>query len=128
VRSGLTFSAPLYDQGVTHANVLGSKANVAIANAGVASTRLTVQQDVREALIDIVSDGASLDSTRAAYGSAVTSLRSTQGQFRAGGSTLPSLIQAETTLSSSATDIVNAIYKLQLAKANLRYALGTILQ
>ena len=125
---GFTVDIPIYDQGVTHANIASGKANVAIANAGVASTRLTVQQDVREALIAIVSDRASLDSTRAAYDSAVTSLRSTQGQYRAGVTTLPSLIQAETTLSSAATNIVNAIYKSQLAQVNLRYAVGTILQ
>ena len=125
---GLTIEVPIYDQGITHANIASAKANVAIANASAAITRLTVQQDVREALIDIVSDRASLDSTRAAYDSAVTSLRSTQGQYRAGVTILPSLIQAETTLASAATNIVNAIYKSQLAQVNLRYAVGTILQ
>ena len=125
---GFTVSIPIYDQGITHANVLSGKASVAISKAGIAGTRLTVQQDVREALIEIVSDRASLDSTRAAYDSAATSLRSTQGQYRAGVTTLPSLIQAETTLASAATNIVNAIYKSQLAAVNLRYATGTILQ
>ena len=125
---GFTVNIPIYDQGITHANIASGKANVAIANASVTNTRLNVQQDVRVALIDIVSDRASLDSARAAYDSAVTSLRSTQGQYRAGVTTLPALIQAETTLASAATNIVNAIYKSQLAQVNLRYAVGTILQ
>jgi outer membrane protein TolC len=125
---GFTLTIPIYDQGVTRANVASSRATVAIANANAATTRLTVSQDVRQALISIVSDRAVLDQTRAAYDSAVSSLRSTQGQYRVGVSTLPSLIQAETTLASAATNIVNAIYTLRIAENNLRYALGTNLQ
>jgi outer membrane protein TolC len=124
----LDIKIPLYDQGVTRANVASSRASVAIAAADADTTKLTVQQDVRQALIAIVSDRATLDQTRAAYAAAVTSLQSTQGQYRVGVSTLPALIQAEATLASAATNIVTAIYTLRLAQSNLRYALGTILQ
>jgi outer membrane protein TolC len=125
---GFTVTIPIYDQGITRANVASSRATVAIANANAATTRIGVSQDVRQALISIVSDRAVLDQTRAAYDSAVSSLRSTQGQYRVGLSTLPSLIQAEATLASAATNIVNAIYTLRIAENNLRYALGTNLQ
>jgi outer membrane protein TolC len=125
---GFTVSIPIYDQGITRANIASSRATVAIANANAATTRITVSQDVRQALISIVSDRAVLDQTRAAYDSAVISLRSTQGQYRVGLSTLPSIIQAEATLTSAATNIVNAIYTLRIAENNLRYALGTNLQ
>jgi len=125
---GLTITIPIYDQGITRANVASSRATVAIANANATTTRISVSQDVRQALISIVSDRAVLDQTRAAYDSAVTSLRSTQGEYRVGMSTLPSLIQAEATLASAATNIVNAIYTLRIAENNLRYALGTNLQ
>jgi outer membrane protein TolC len=125
---GFSVTIPIYDQGVTRANVASSRATVAIATANAATTRLTVAQDVRQALISIVSDRAVLDQTRAAYDSSVSSLRSTQGQYRVGASTLPSLIQAEATLASAATNIVNAIYTLRIAENNLRYALGTNLQ
>jgi len=126
----LVFSVtiPIYDQGITRANIASSRATVAIANANAATTRIAVSQDVRQALISIVSDRAVLDQTRAAYDSAVISLRSTQGQYRVGLSTLPSIIQAEATLTSAATNIVNAIYTLRIAENNLRYALGTNLQ
>ena len=125
---GLDIKIPLYDQGMTRANVASSRANVDIARANAATTRLTVQQDVRQALIAIVSDRSTLDQTRTAYQAALVSLRSTQSQYRVGVSTLPALIQAEATLASAATNIVNAIYTLQLAESNLRFALGTILQ
>lgn len=124
----LNLSIPIYDRGVTRANVQSSRAGVDISAADEATTRLQVQQDVRQALIAVVSDEATLDQTRAAYASAVISLKSTQGQFRVGVSTLPALIVAEATLASSATNIVNAIYSLRVAQSDLRYALGTILQ
>ncbi len=124
----LDLSIPVYDQGVTRANVASSRAEVAVSTADAKTTQLTIQQDVRQALIAIVSDRSTLDSSRAAYASGVEALRSTQGQYRAGVSTLPSLIQAQATLASAATNIVNAIYSLRLAQSNLRYALGTILQ
>jgi outer membrane protein TolC len=125
---GFDVTIPIYDRGTTRANVASSRATVAIAAANEATTRLSVAQDVRQALISIVSDRAILDQTRAAYDSGVTSLRSTQGQYRVGVSTLPALIQAEATLASAATNIVNAIYTLRIAENNLRYALGTNLQ
>lgn len=127
-RLGFTVTIPVYDQGLTRANVASSRASIAIATANAATTRLAVAQDVRQALISIVTDRAVLDQTRAAYDSAVTSLRSTQGQYRVGMSTLPSLIQSETTLAAAATNIVNAIYTLRIAENRLRYALGTNLQ
>jgi len=125
---GVSLAIPVYDQGVTRANVASERASVAIATANAATTRLTVAQDVRQALISIVSDRAVLDQARASYDSAVTSLHATQGQYRVGVGTLPSLIQAETTLASAATTIVNAIYTLRVAENNLRYAMGTNLQ
>jgi outer membrane protein TolC len=124
----LDLTIPVYDQGITRANVASSRAQVAIATSEAATTQLTIQQDVRQALIAIVSDRSTLDSTRVAYASGIEALRSTQGQYRAGVSTLPALIQAQSTLASAATNIVNAIYTLRLAQSNLRFALGTILQ
>jgi outer membrane protein TolC len=124
----LDLSIPVYDQGITRANVASSRASLAIATADAATTRLTVGQDVRQALIGIVSDRATLEETRVAYTSSLSALRSNQAQYRAGVSTLPALVQAEATLATAATNIVNAIYAERLAQSKLRYAMGTILQ
>jgi len=125
---GIDISIPIYDQGVTRAHVASSRASLAIARADEATTRLTVGQDVRQALIGIVSDRATLEESRIAYTSSLTALRSNQAQYKAGVSTLPALVEAEATLATSATNIVNAIYAELLAHSTLRYAMGTILQ
>jgi len=125
---GIDITIPVYDQGVTRAHIASSRASLAIATADAATTRLTVGQDVRQALIGVVSDRATLEETRVAYTSSLSALQSNQAQYKAGVSTLPALVQAEATLATSATNIVNAIYAERLAESNLRYAMGTILQ
>jgi outer membrane protein TolC len=125
---GLDLTLPIYDRGATRANVASARATLAVSTADAATTKLDVQQQVRQALVALVSDRATLDQTRAAYTAALTALRATQGKYRAGVGTLPDLIQAEASLASAAVNIVNAIYTLRLAQTNLRYALGTILQ
>jgi outer membrane protein len=125
---GFDITIPVYDQGVTRANVASSRASLAISRADADTTRLTVGQDVRQALIAIVSDRATTDQTRVAYTSSLSALRSNQAQYKAGVSTLPALVQAEATLATAGTNIVNAIYAELLARSNLRYAMGTILQ
>ena len=125
---GIDLSIPVYDQGITRANIASSRASLSIATADAATTRLVVGQDVRQALIGIVSDRATLEQTRVAYTSSLSALRSNQAQYRAGVSTLPALVQAEATLATAATNIVNAIYAERLAQSTLHYAMGTILQ
>ncbi len=105
-----------------------AKASLAEYEANTRTVQLTVQSDVRDALITVVSDRSSLDQARASYEAAQASLASTQGQYRVGVTNLPTLITAETTLASASTTLVNAIYTFQLAQSNLRYAMGTNLQ
>jgi outer membrane protein len=124
----LDVTIPVYDQGITRANVASSRADVAVATADAATTRLD-DPARRAASADRDrqrSRNARLDTRGDASG--VEALHSTQGQYRAGVSTLPALIQAQAALASAATNIVNAIYTLRLAQSNLRYELGTILQ
>jgi outer membrane protein TolC len=72
-------------------------------------TAISVQQDVRNALIGIVSAQSTLDQARAEFASAAQTLAQTQGQYRAGVTSLPSLVQAQTAFTQASTDIVNAI-------------------
>jgi outer membrane protein len=125
---GVSISIPIYDQGITKANVASAKATLAENQANTQTTGLTVQSDVRDALITVVSDRSSLDEARAAYAAAQASLASTQGQYRVGVTNLPTLITAETTLASASTTLVTSIYTFQFAQANLRYEMGTNLE
>jgi outer membrane protein TolC len=122
---GLTVGIPIYDRGATRASIAQARATADRLRAVQRGTAISVQQDVRNALIGVVSAQSTLDQARAEYTSAAQTLAQTQGQYRAGVSSLPSLVQAQTAFTQASTDIVNAIYALRQAEATERYALGT---
>jgi len=122
---GFSLGIPIYDKGATRASIAQARATADRLRVVERGTALSVQQDVRNALIGVVSAQSTLDQARAEYASAAQTLAQTQGQYRAGVTTLPSLVQAQTAFTQASTDIVNAIYALRQAEATERYALGT---
>jgi len=122
---GVTVAIPIYDRGSTRASIAQARATADRLGVVERGTALSVQQDVRNALIGTISAQSTLDQARAEFASAAQTLAQTQGQYRAGVTTLPSLVQAQTAFTQASTDIVNAIYSLRQAEATQRYALGT---
>ena len=122
---GVTVAVPIYDRGATRAAIAQARATTGRLRAVERDTAITVQQDVRNALIGAVSAQSTLDQARAEYASAAQTLAQTQGQYRAGVTTLPSLVQAQAAFTQASTDIVNAIYALRQAEATQRLAIGT---
>jgi outer membrane protein TolC len=122
---GFSVTSPIYDRGATHASIAQARATADRLGAVQRATEISVEQDVRNALIGIVSAQSTLDQARAEFASAAQTLAQTQGRYRAGVTTLPSLVQAQTAFTQASTDIVTAIYALRQAEATQRLALGT---
>jgi outer membrane protein len=122
--TGLTLTIPLYDQGVTRAQVSQAQSQLDLASAQLAQTKLGVQLNVQQALVGVISDQAAVAQTQAALASAQESLRATQAQYRAGVTNLFSLLQAQTNLTSAQTDELNAVYTLRQAEQTYIFALG----
>ncbi len=106
---GFNVEIPIYDRGATHASIAEARATTNRLTLVERGTAISVQQDVRNALIGIVSAQSTLDQARAEFASAAQTLAQTQGQYRAGVTSLPSLVQAQTAFTQASTDIVNAI-------------------
>ncbi len=121
---GLTLSIPLYDQGVTRAQTEQAQAQLDLAAAQLAQTKLGIELNVQQALVGVISDQAAVTQTQAALASAQESLRATQAQYRAGVTTLFSLLQAQTNLTSAQTAELTAAYTLRQAEQTYIYALG----
>ncbi len=121
---GLTLSIPLYDQGVTRAETEIAQADLDLAVAQLAQTKLTVELNVQQALVSVISDQAAVTQAVAALQSAQISLKAAQAQYKAGVINLYSLLQAQTNLTSAETTEVTAIYTLRQAEQNYIYALG----
>ncbi len=121
---GVSLSIPVFDQGVTAANVAQARANLDIAYANLQNQALTVQLNVKQALTGLVTARAALDQTQQEYATAVVNLQSTQAQYKAGVTTLPLLLNAEVQLTQALTDQVTAVYTLRQAEQTYLYQIG----
>ncbi len=122
--SGFTLSIPLYDQGITRAQVEQAQAQLDLANAQLAQTKLGVQLNVQQGVVGVISDQAAVTQTVVATSSAQESLRATQAQYKAGVTNLFSLLQAQTNLTSAETNELTAIFNLRIAEQTYVFALG----
>jgi len=121
---GLALSIPIFDQGVTAANTASAQAQLERANAQLRNTGLGVQLNVKQSLTGMVTARAALDQTQQEYATAISNVRSTQAQYRAGVTTLPLLLNAQVQLTSALTDQVTAVYTLRQAEQAYLFAVG----
>jgi outer membrane protein len=122
--AGITLSIPIFDQGVTRAQTEQAQAQLDLANAQLAQTKLGVELNVQQALVGLTADQAAVKQAQAALASAQESVKATQAQYKAGVTTLVNLLQAQVNLTSAETDELNALYTLRQAEQTYIYALG----
>jgi outer membrane protein TolC len=122
--AGLTLSIPIFDAGLTHAQVVQAQGVLDQANATVTNTRNTVQLNVRQALVTLVSAYAAVNQANQELSTAQIVLRSTEAQYAAGVTTLPLLLNAQTGITTALTDITTSVYAVRQAEQNLLFAEG----
>lgn len=121
---GASLTLPIFDQGITRAQVRQAQAQLALAQASSDETKLGVELNVQQALVGLASDRAAVVQAQAALSAAQESLRGAQAQFKAGVNTLVNLIQAQTNYTQAQTTLVNAVYTLRQAEQTYIFALG----
>jgi outer membrane protein len=121
---GFSMSIPIFDQGITRAQTEQAQAQLDLANADLAQTKLTVELNVQQALVGVISDQAAVSQAETEVSSAQQSLAGVQAQYKAGVTTLVSLLQAQVNLTSAQTSELNAVYALRQAEQAYVYALG----
>jgi outer membrane protein TolC len=121
---GLTLTVPIYDQGVTHADVEQAQGELDNAQALLNQTQQSVQLNVKQTLVSLVSAQAAFDQVQAELANAREVLAATQAQYAAGVTTLPLLLNAEVGLTTALAAQVNAVYTLRQAEAAFLYAEG----
>jgi outer membrane protein TolC len=121
---GLTLTVPIYDRGVTRAEVAQAQGQLDNAIAQLQSEQQSVQLSVRTALVNLISAYAALDQTNAELTKAQEVLKSTEAQYKAGVTTLPLLLNAQVGITQALTDEVSAAYTVRQAEQALLYAEG----
>jgi len=121
---GVSLAIPIFDQGITAADVASARGALDKDYAALQNEALTVGLNVKQSLTALVSARAALDQTQQEYATALTSLQATQAQYRAGVTTLPLLLNAQVGLTQALTDQVNAVYTLRQSEQSYLYAIG----
>jgi outer membrane protein TolC len=121
---GLALTIPIFDQGITHADVEQAQGELDQAQATLNVTQQSLQLNVKQTLVALISAGAAFDQTQAELANAREVLQATQAQFAAGVTTLPLLLNAEVGLTQALVDQVTAVYSLRQAEAAFLYAEG----
>jgi len=123
---GLSATMPLYDSGLTNGQIAAAEANSETAQADLLSTQLAVSLTVRQAYLSAQTALAGVTSAQVELSQAQTVLDVTNAQYKAGVTTLPLLLNAETGLTKARGDYVNALFALYTAQQNLYFAEGII--
>lgn len=121
---GATLSIPIFDQGITRAQTEQAQAQLDLAQSQFDQTRLGVELNVRQALVDLVTAQGAVAQAQAELAKAQEILKATQAQYRAGVTTLPLLLNAQVGLTTAETDELNAVYGLRQAEQTYIFALG----
>jgi outer membrane protein len=115
---------PIYDKGVTHSEVVQAQGQIDSANAQFVAARQSIQLNVKQTLVSLVSAGAAFVQTQAELANAREVLQATQAQYAAGVTTLPLLLNAEVGLTTALAAQVSAVYTLRQAEAAFLFAEG----
>lgn len=121
---GVALTIPIFDQGITHAQVEQARGQLDSATAVLETVRQGIQLNVKQTLVSLVSARAVFDQTQAELANARSVLQATQAQYAAGVTTLPLLLNAEVGLTQALVDQVNAVYALRQAESAFLFAEG----
>ena len=120
----MALTIPIFDQGITHAQVELAKGQLDAAVAALETAREGIQLNVKQTLVSLVSAGAAFTQTQAELDNAREVLQATQAQYAAGVTTLPLLLNAQVGLTQALVDQVNAVYTLRQAESAFLFAEG----
>jgi len=124
VNGGLNLSWPLYQGGLSNAQVAEAEANLRAQAARVASRRQQVRLDVEQARLAVRAAKAGIGAANEAALNAQERLRLAEGRYEAGVGNVIELADAQLALTAAQAQAVQAQFQLSSARAALLRALG----
>lgn len=121
---GMTLSWPVFQGGLTRAQVREAEANVQVTLAQLEAQRLQIRIDVQQAALSLRAVKVSQAATERAAVNAREQLRLAQGRFAQGVGNAIELGDAQVAMTNAETQLVQARFNLSAARANLLAALG----
>jgi outer membrane protein len=122
--AGATLSWPLYQGGLTVAQVDEARAQLNSLHADVDAQRQRIRLEVEQARLSVRAAKATLEASDEALVSARERLRLAEGRYAAGAGSALELSDAQLALANAQAQRVRADYTLASARASLLLALG----
>jgi outer membrane protein TolC len=123
-----TLTVPIFEGGKTHADVLQAEATLRQDRARLDDLRGQIDNDVRNALLDLQSAADQVDVARSNVDLAEQTLTQARDRFTAGVTDNLEVVQAQESVASTHESFISALYAHNLAKLELARALGNVEQ
>jgi outer membrane protein TolC len=119
-----TLNIPIFQGGKVHGDVLKAEASLRQAQAQMADVRAQIDQDIRNALLDLKSSGDQVEVAQSSVNLAEQALTQSRDRFSAGVTDNLEVVQAQEALASAHESLISSLYMHNLAKVSYARALG----
>jgi outer membrane protein TolC len=115
---------PIFQGGKVHGDVLKAEASLRQAQAQMADVRGQIEQDIRNALLDLKSSADQVEVAQSSVNLADQALIQSQDRFSAGVTDNLEVVQAQEAVASAHESLISSLYLNNLAKVSFARALG----
>jgi outer membrane protein TolC len=119
-----TLNVPIFQGGKVHADILKAESGLRQAQAQVDNIRAQIEQDIRNALLDLKSSGDQVEVAQSSVNLAEQALTQSRDRFAAGVTDNLEVVQAQEALASAHENLISSLYSHNLAKVSYARALG----
>jgi outer membrane protein TolC len=119
-----TLNIPIFQGGKVHADVLKAEASLRQAEAQLADVRALIDQDIRNALLDLKSSADQVEVAESSVNLAEQALTQSRDRFSAGVTDNLEVVQAQEAVASAHENLISSLYMHNLAKVSFARALG----
>src|SRR5450759_3915495 len=119
-----TLNIPIFQGGKVHGDVLKAEASLRQAQAQMADVRGQIDQDIRNALLDLKSSSDQVEVAQSSVNLAEQALAQSQDRFSAGVTDNLEVIQAQEAVAAAHESLISSLYLHNLAKVSFARALG----
>jgi len=119
-----TLNIPIFQGGRVHGDVLKAEASLRQAQAQMADVRAQIDQDIRNALLDLKSSADQVEVAQSSVNLAEQALTQSRDRFSAGVTDNLEVVQAQEALAAAHESLISSLYLHNLAKVSFARALG----
>ncbi|MGC2248719.1 MAG: TolC family protein [Terriglobales bacterium] len=119
-----TLSIPIFQGGKVHSDVLKADARLREAQAQLADIKGQIDQDIRNAILDLKSSADQVEVAQSSVNLAEQALAQSRDRFTAGVTDNLEVIQAQEAVATAHENLISSLYLHNIAKVSYARALG----